>query len=160
FPLLSAPYRAVLGDTDFGMHLTGPTGTYKSEAAALAEQHFGPSMDARHLPANWSSTGNSLEGLAFVAKDAVLVVDDFCPSGQVSDGPVLQRHAARLFRGQGNRAGRHRMRADSSLRPAKPPRGLTLSTGEDVPRGQSLRARVFVLDVSPGDLGPPPPAPN
>jgi hypothetical protein len=29
---------------------------------------------------------------------------------------------------------------------------LTLSTGEDVPKGQSLRARVLVLDVGRGDL--------
>jgi hypothetical protein len=45
-----------------------------------------------------------------------------------------------------------RMRPDASLRPAKPPRGIILSTGEDVPRGQSLRARLMVVEVAPGDL--------
>src|SRR5262249_382680 len=65
-----------------------------------------------------------------------------------------------LFRGQGNHAGRQRMRADATLRPARPPRGLVLSTGEDIPRGQSLRARLLVLEVSPGDFGPAPPRPN
>src|SRR5262245_41408783 len=44
------------------------------------------------------------------------------------------------------------MRADGSLRPARPPRGLILSTGEDVPPGQSLRGRLLVLEVSPGDV--------
>jgi hypothetical protein len=44
------------------------------------------------------------------------------------------------------------MRADATVRPAKPPRGLILSTGEDTPRGQSLRARLFVVEVSPGDV--------
>jgi hypothetical protein len=44
------------------------------------------------------------------------------------------------------------MRADATLRPAKPPRGLILSTGEDVPRGQSLRARLFTLELAPGEL--------
>jgi hypothetical protein len=160
FPLLAAVYRAVLGDTDFALHLAGPTGSYKSEAAALAQQHFGPSMDARHLPASWSSTGNALEGLAFAAKDALLVVDDFCPTGSTADVQRQHREADRLFRGQGNRSGRQRMRADATLRPAKPPRGLTLSTGEDVPRGQSLRARLLVLEVSRGDFGPQPPHPN
>ena len=62
------------------------------------------------------------------------------------------RDADRLFRGQGNHAGRLRMRSDGGLRPAKPPRALTLSTGEDVPKGQSLRARLLVLEVSPGDF--------
>jgi len=52
FPLLACGYRVVLGDTDFALHLAGPTGCFKSEAAALAQQHFGAGMDARHLPAN------------------------------------------------------------------------------------------------------------
>jgi hypothetical protein len=160
FPLLASVYRAVLGNTDFALHLAGPTGSFKSEAAALAQQHFGPGMNARHLPASWSSTGNALEALAFAAKDALLVVDDFCPTGTAADVQRSHREADRLFRGQGNRAGRQRMSADTSLRPAKPPRGLTLSTGEDTPRGQSLRARVLVLEVSPGDFGPLPPDAN
>jgi hypothetical protein len=160
FPLLAAVYRAALGDTDFSLHLTGPTGSFKSEAAALTQQHFGAGLDARHLPANWSSTGNALEGLAFAAKDAVLVVDDFCPVGSATDVQRYHKEADRLLRGQGNRAGRQRLRADTSLRSDKFPRGLTLSTGEDTPRGPSLRARVLVLEISPGDLGPPPPDAN
>src|SRR5262249_34457909 len=120
FPLLAAVYRAVLGDTDFSLHLAGPTGCFKSEAAALAQQHFGPGLDARHLPANWSSTGNALEALAFTAKDALMVVDDFCPTGSASDVQRYHREADRLFRGQGNRAGRQRLRADASLRLSKP----------------------------------------
>jgi hypothetical protein len=107
-------------------------------------------MNARHLPASWSSTGNALEGLAFLAKDAVLVVDDFCPTGAKADIARYHREADRLVRAQGNQSGRQRMRHDSTLRPMKPPRGLMLSTGEDVPRGQSLRARLLILDVSPG----------
>jgi hypothetical protein len=160
FPLVSAVYRSVLGDMDFALHLAGPTGCYKSEAAALAQQHFGAGMDARHLPASWASTGNALEGLAFTAKDALLAVDDFCPTGTGNDVQRYHTEADRLFRGQGNRAGRQRMRADATLRPAKPPRGLVLSTGEDTPRGQSLRARLLVLEISPGDFGPAPPDPN
>jgi hypothetical protein len=44
------------------------------------------------------------------------------------------------------------MRPDGSLRPPRPPRGLVLSTGEDVPRGQSLRSRLLIVEVSPGDV--------
>jgi len=150
--LLAAVFRAALVEADFAEHLAGPTGVFKSELAALCQQHFGAGMDARHLPANWSSTGNALEGLAFAAKDALLVVDDFCPSGAITDVQRYHKEADRLFRGQGNRAGRLRMKADATLRPAKPPRGLVLSTGEDVPRGQSLRARLFVIEVSKGDI--------
>ena len=151
-PCHAAIYRAVLGDIDFTLHLAGPTGAGKTELAALAQQHFGPAMDSRNLPASWLSTGNALEGLAFQAKDVLLVVDDFAPAGTSSDVQRYHKEADRLFRGQGNQAGRGRMRPDGSLRPAKPPRGLILSTGEDIPRGQSLRARGLFLELGPHDL--------
>jgi hypothetical protein len=151
-PVYAALWRAVLGNVDCSMHLVGPTGQGKSETAALIQQHWGATMDARHLPASWLSTGNALEGIAFQAKDAVLVVDDFCPAGVKADIARQHKEADRLLRAQGNRSGRQRMRADSSLRPSKPPRGLILSTGEDTPRGQSLRARMLILDVAPGML--------
>jgi hypothetical protein len=156
FPLLAAVYRAALGEApgpiDFAVHLAGPHGAGKSELAALAQQHFGAGLDARHLPGGWASTANALEGLTFAAKDAILVVDDFAPRGASGDRQRLEREADRLLRAQGNRAGRQRMRADGSLRPDKPPRGLILSTGEDVPPGQSLRGRMIVLEVSPRDV--------
>jgi len=151
-PLLAAAFRAVLGASDLSVHLAGPTGVLKTELAALVQQHFGAAMDSRNLPGSWSSTGNLLEAVAFAAKDAVFVVDDFAPAGSAGDVLRLHRDADRLLRAQGNSSGRGRMRADTTLRPPKPPRGLVLSTGEDVPRGQSLRARVLVLEVGPGDV--------
>jgi hypothetical protein len=154
-PLLGAVYRAVLGlaaPTDFSLHLSGATGVGKTELAALAQAHFGADFDARHLPGAWASTGNALEGLAFTAKDALLVVDDFAPGGDQRDVARLHREADRLLRAQGNLAGRARLRADATLRPARPPRGLIVSTGEDVPRGESLRARLLVLELAKGDL--------
>jgi hypothetical protein len=149
-PVYAALWRAILGNVDCSVHLVGPTGQGKSEIAALIQQHWGAAMDARHLPASWLSTGNALEGIAFQAKDAILVVDDFCPAGVKADIARQHKDADRILRAQGNRSGRQRMRADSTLRPPKPPRGLILSTGEDTPRGQSLRARMLILDVAPG----------
>jgi hypothetical protein len=152
FPLLAAVYRAVLGPADYTEHLAGPTGVFKTELSALAEQHWGAGLDARHLPGSWASTGNSLEGLAFAAKDALLVVDDFAPHGSTFDVQRYHKEADRLLRAQGNRAGRGRCRADGSVRPPRPPRGTILSTGEDVPRGQSLGARLFVIEIGPEDV--------
>jgi hypothetical protein len=151
-PVLAAVYRAPLGSCDFGLHVAGPSGVFKSEAAALAQQHFGPEMDARHLPGSWSSTANSLELAAFLSKDAIFVVDDFAPAGGGPDLQRLHREAERLFRAQGNQTGRQRMTADGRIRQAKPPRGLIFSTGEEIPRGQSLRARLLILEVGPGDI--------
>jgi hypothetical protein len=152
FPPLAAVYRAVLGPSDFSVHVAGLTGVFKSELAALCQQHFGAGLDARNLPGSWSSTGNALEGIAFAAKDALLTVDDFAPTGSIHDVQRFHREADRVLRAQGNRAGRQRMRADATLRPTKPPRGLILSTGEDTPRGQSLRSRLLVVEVAKGDV--------
>src|SRR5207302_3115731 len=135
FPLLASVYRAALGETDFSLHLAGPSGAGKSELAALVQRHFGAGMDARNLPGSWSSTANALEALAFAAKDAVLVVDDFAPTGAAGDADRIQREADRILRAQGNASGRLRMRADESLRAVRAPLGLIVSTGEDVPRG-------------------------
>jgi hypothetical protein len=150
--LLAMVYRAPLGQVDLSGWLTGPTGAGKSELAALAQQHYGASMDRLHLPGSWSSTANSLEGTAFQIKDALFVIDDFAPTGTMSDVQRLHRDAERLLRAQGNATGRGRMRQDTTQRQPKPPRGLILGTGEDIPRGQSLRARLLVVEVGPGDV--------
>lgn len=148
-PNLGAAYRAPLGGSDFVVHNAGPSGAGKSELTALGQQHFGAGLDARHLPGWWSSTGNALEALAFATKDAVLAVDDFAPTGSAADVQRYHRDADRVFRAQGNNAGRLRLRADATLRAARPPRGIIVSTGEDVPRGQSLRARGLIVEVEP-----------
>jgi len=153
--VLGATYRAPLGEPspiDFALHLAGPTGAFKTELAALAQAHFGAAFNGRHLPASWADTANMLEKKAFLAKDALLVVDDFAPTGTTTDVQRLHREADRLFRAVGNRAGRARMRADGGSRPTYYPRGMLISTGEEIPSGQSLRARLLVLELTPGEI--------
>jgi hypothetical protein len=152
FPQFAAIYRAVLGESDFSTHVVGKSGIYKSELATLCQQHFGPRLDARHLPGNWSSTENALEEVAFRAKDTLLVVDDFKPRGSPAEIASYHRKADRLFRAQGNHAGRQRLWRDGSLRPDKRPRGLILSTGEEIPEGEALQARLLILECSPKDI--------
>jgi hypothetical protein len=152
FPLYGAIWSSVMGSCDYSMFCVGPTGVGKTELAAQAQQHFGAGFNARNLPGTWLSTGNANEGLAFAAKDALFTVDDFAPTGTRSDLARYNREADRLLRAQGNASGRGRMRPDGTLRPPKKPRGLIIATGEDCPRGQSLRGRIFVLEVSPDDL--------
>jgi hypothetical protein len=154
YPVLAAICRAVLGGADFALHLAGETGAFKSELAALAQQFFGAGMDRMHLPGSWASTGNSLEMLAFHAKDVLVVIDDFAPQGNAAD--VARYHAAadRVFRAAGNQAGRGRLDSTARLREPKPPRGLVLSTGEDIPRGHSIRARLLILELAKGGITP------
>jgi hypothetical protein len=95
-----------------------------------------------------------LEAIAFHAKDALLVIDDFAPQGSSVD--VARYHAAadRVFRAAGNHAGRSRLESTARFREPKPPRSLILSTGEDIPRGQSVRARLLVLELTRGSIDP------
>jgi len=120
FPVTGCVLPAVIGGADFAIHVAGETGSFKSELAALHQQHFGAGMDRVHLPGAWSSTGNSIEALAFHAKDALLVIDDFAPHGNSTD--VARYHAAadRVFRAAGNQAGRGRLDSTANLREPKP----------------------------------------
>jgi len=152
FPLLAAIWRAPLGSVRYSLHLVEPTGVGKTELAALAQQHYGSTMSPSRLPAAWSATANPLEALAFEIKDAILVVDDFVPSGSSADVQGTYESANRLLRAQGNRAGRRRLNPDGTLQAAKPPRALIFSTGEDVPPGQSLRARMILIEVARDDV--------
>jgi hypothetical protein len=149
-PLLAAVYRAPFGKVDFSVFLAGRTGVFKTALAALCQQHFGAAMDSSGLPANFASTANAVQELAFHAKDALLVVDDFAPTGRQRDAE-LNDVAERLFRAAGNQQGRSRL-GGGRLSAPKPPRALLLATGEEVPSGQSIRARLLVVEVGPGDV--------
>ncbi len=149
----AAAWRVALGGVcDLSVFIEGKTGVGKSQLAALAQQHFGPKMNALHLPASWSSTENALEAQACEAKNVVLVIDDFSPTGSRYEIDKLHGKAERVLRAQGNRSGRMRMAKDTSLRPVRPPRGLIVATGEDVPRGSSLRSRLVVVELAGADM--------
>jgi hypothetical protein len=150
-PLVAAIYRAPFGKADFSVFVSGKTGVFKTAIAAIAQQHFGAGLDAGHLPGHFASTANALESLAFQAKDALLIVDDFAPTGRYGDDR-LEGVAERLFRGAGNHQGRSRMAGPGRLTPSRPPRCLLLATGEDVPGGPSIRARLLIIAVAPGDV--------
>jgi hypothetical protein len=149
-PMLAAAYRAPLGNNEVSVFVVGRTGTFKTSLASVVQQHYGAELDDRHLPANWASTSTALEEIAFLAKDALVVVDDFVPRGGPRELTELRGKAERLFRGVANAQGRARGNQEGSLRSARPPRSLVMATGEDLPTGGSLLARVYVVEMVPG----------
>jgi hypothetical protein len=84
--------------------------------------------------------------MAFLAKDSILVVDDYVRVGSAYDHQRQQKSADQVLRGQGNRAGRQRLTRDSNFQREMFPRGIVISTGEDTPTGQSLVARMIVVE--------------
>jgi len=157
FPILAAVYRSPLSDlvaTDYAIFIAGPTGVFKTQIAALAQAHFGARFSGLTLPGNWSSTENALEREAFLLKDTLFCVDDFAPYGTSYEVSALHRKAERLIRAQGNLGGRARCNAEGKIRSEYFPRGLILATGEDLPRGHSIRARLLVLEIEKGGINP------
>lgn len=152
WPLFAAVFRAVLGSTDFAIHISGRTGTFKSELASLFQSFFGSKMHARKLPGSWGSTANALEALTFRGKDVMFVIDDFIPTGTSWHIRQMQKTADQLIRGQGNQAGRARLTDTSNLQQTFFPRGIILSTGEDIPEGHSIRSRMFIIEIAPNDV--------
>jgi len=82
----------------------------------------------------------------------LLVVDDFAPKGSSHEVQRLHGVAERFIRAAGNNSGRGRLTCEGDLREYRPPRGLILSTGEDIPQGHSVRARLLTLEVTKGDV--------
>jgi hypothetical protein len=151
-PLVASAYRAPLGPAPFSVDTYGKTESFKTAVGAVIQQHYGAGMHESGLPGSWSSTGNSIEALAFYAKDVVLVVDDFVVTGSLHDAARKHAEADRVHRAQANQRGRQRMRSDQSLRPPMHPRGLIVSTGEELPRGQSLRNRMCTLEFKANEI--------
>lgn len=152
WPALLATYRAALGPADFAIFIAGRTGTFKSELGSLLQSHYGVGMNARKLPASWNSTGNALQALAYRAKDALIVIDDYVLVGASHQQKSLAGKVDEVIRAQGNQAGRTRLTDTSSIQGTMYPRGIILGTGEDVPEGHSIRGRMLITELSPGDI--------
>ncbi len=160
YPLMGACYLAPLFSTleavkcrpSFVMYLEGSTGSYKSTLAALILSHYGP-FSNRDMPANFHGTPNSTRVKAFIAKDALFVVDDYHPE---SDPRMLARMngvAQEIMRAVGDGSDRSRLTNRRMLDEEKPPRGLVMMTGEQLPDvGASGLYRLYVINVQPGEI--------
>jgi hypothetical protein len=145
-----APLSELLNPS-FTVWIVGPSGSFKSTLAALALSHFGE-FDVRTLPASWRDTANYLEKQMALAKDIPLVVDDWAPAQDMSRAREYEAKAEQVARAQGNRMGRGRLRSDTSSRAKYVPRGMLISTGEQLPSGQSHTARLFSVELETGAI--------
>ena len=150
-PLWAAVYLAPLSsiiNPAFTIWLFGTTGSLKSTATALAMCHYGR-FAYNTPPASWTGTTNALEMKAFLVKDSLLWIDDFVTQSTIAGTNELKAKADQLLRDWGNRAGRSRMNADLKLRRTFVPRGLVISTAEQLPPGQSILSRLFAVEATP-----------
>jgi hypothetical protein len=151
-PLMGAVIASIMGDPDYSVYVTGQSGCFKSEITGIMQSFFGSGFNRLTMPANWDDTANVLLSKAFTAKDAAYVIDDFAPNGQKRHDEELHTKAERVFRAAGNRTGRGRLQSDMTERVSKEPRGLLISSGEDLPRGMSLQARLLIVPIEKGEI--------
>lgn len=152
-PLLGVIGRAPLSrPPDFLVWLRGGSGEQTSELTSLVQRCWGRTMDRLHLPADWQGTEHSLNLKLFLVRSGVLVIDDYHLSANARKAMELQAKAENIIRSIGNQSVRSRLNPALSLQPERPPRCMMLTSGEDLPRGLSLNARVFVIEMMKGDV--------
>lgn len=154
-PLWSAVWLAPLCElvnVAFALWVYGGTGAMKSTLAAAALNHYGMDWNDKALPANFIDTDNVMEYKAFIAKDMLLIIDDFTPQKEGKSAQEYTRKAHRIVRDVGNKAGRGRLNSNAEMKATYTPRGLVLITGEDLPESEALVARLFVVEMERGDV--------
>jgi len=152
-PVWLSAFRAVVDECPFSIHISGTMSQGKTELASIAAGHFGTGLGAKTPLEAWESTPSALERTLFLAKDALGVVDDFRPGESSQARQEMSRKADRILRGAYNRASRSRLSSDArTQKDAYWARGLILSTGEDLPDGESLKSRVLMLEWPAGAM--------
>ena len=131
--------------------LLGRTGTRKSTLAALFLSFFGQ-FTASDLPLSFRDTAKSIVYNLFTLKDVLTCIDDFHPSGR-KDEQILTSTAQDVLRAYGDRAGRGKLRSDSTPMASRRPQGNAIITAEFSPEvGESGFARSFALELKDGDV--------
>lgn len=154
-PTFILPYLSVLNifeEISFTPWYLGRSGSLKSVMTALMVSHFGD-FTHKTLPVNWFGTRTELEKLSFLAKDVVLPVDDYAPPSDANSARDINRTVEYMIRDVGNRQGRVRSNADMSSQATYYPRGLLVTSGEQLPPpGVSRSARILPIPIRKEDF--------
>jgi hypothetical protein len=125
------------------LHLSGTTGSGKSEIAAVMASFYGD-FARDSPPAQWGDTVNTVEALGYSLADALYWVDDY--KTIYAD----TRSFSRLMQSYSRNMGRGRLTREAKLKQERPCRGHLLSTGETTLEGEaSVLSRMLVLDIAP-----------
>ncbi|MCB9452394.1 MAG: DUF927 domain-containing protein [Anaerolineaceae bacterium] len=131
------------------LHLSGTTGSGKSEIASLMAGFYGP-FTRDTPPGQWGDTVNTVEVLGYALADALFWVDDYkqCYADERTFTRFLQSYSRGMGRG--------RLTREAKLRHDRPCRGLLLSTGETTIEGEaSVLSRMLVLEIPPWESRDP-----
>lgn len=152
------PLNAMLRDAGceprFILYFVGKTGTRKSTMANLFLSFFGKFREIETAPTSFKDTPNSIE-LALALLDSTLtLLDDRTPPTNKSENDQQNRIEQSVARGIGDRAGRARLNADSTLKTVYRPAGNLIITAEEAFNnvGESAVARSVCCELKPDDV--------
>ncbi len=131
----------------FVVWMHGLTGSRKTSLALVTLNHFG-NFTSNSPPATFKDTANAIEKKSFIAKDSLVVVDDYCPAVDGAQARSMKSISERVLRSYGDRIGRSRMNSNMGLNKTYRPRGMAIVTGEDLPIGTSTTARYLGLEIN------------
>jgi len=129
--------------------IVGMTGGFKTSVGKLLTSFYGRTENPA---SNFQDSKASIEKKLYIAGDALLLVDDFCPSSTAAEERSKVDKANMVIRNIGDRVSRARAKSDMSLAKTYPPRGNVIITGEDIIGGVSTLARNIAVPITRGDI--------
>ena len=140
---LAPLYRWIRSAKRYALHLVGETGSLKTSYACALLGLYGPEFANEEPTEKWGSTWKKIEVLGHQAKDVLFLVDDYKPR-YVRLGDFTQ-----LIQNYSESRGRGRLNRDASIQGTKWIRGALITTGEDLPEGESsVMSRMLVLRLT------------
>ncbi len=141
-----APFSTAL-ELDFGLWMSGRSGTRKSSVAALVLSFFGK-FTLGNLPLNFQATPTFLEARLHELKDLLVCIDNYIPPQTGRDAQDQTSKAVRVIQAIGDRSSRGRCRRDASMQPRRDPQGLVVFTGERLPaENESTLGRLLFVTL-------------
>jgi hypothetical protein len=136
-PLVDKPHQ--------GQFAVAETGFAKTSYNLIFLSLYGAAFVTEDKPpADWNGRLFGHQVRAYKGKDLPQLIDEYVPRA-AANPDEMRRVCAELLRSQGNHSGRTGGTPSGGLRKDIYPRGHIIGTGEDLPEGRSMRARVVVV---------------
>lgn len=140
---LAPLYHWIRSAKRYALHLVGETGSLKTSYACALLGLYGPEFANEEPTEKWGSTWKKIEVLGHQAKDVLFLVDDYKPRY------VRLSEFTQLIQNYSESRGRGRLNRDTSIQGTKWIRGALITTGEDLPEGESsVMSRMLVLRLT------------
>lgn len=138
----------------FILYFTGKTGSRKSTMANVFLSFFGTFRETESAPISFKDTPNAAEMSMALLNSTLTLLDDRIPSTTKGVKDQMERMEQSVARAVGDRAGRARLNANSTLKAVYRPVCNLIITAEEAYNnvGESAIARSISCDLRPGDV--------